>query len=95
MERGDVPLIGHIWLLAGFDADTIEGLTTPELLTPEGQTPLLLIPDSATPAQIDAAFHEAVSRLFFRRYGPVTMLRAIRAWDAIVEQVGEGAGAAD
>jgi hypothetical protein len=88
MGNQPVPLLGRVWKECGFDFDFDTDQDRPELFAPEGETPMLLVPERIGWQDLDDAFGMAIARLYLQRYGAVNLVRGIRAWDDIVADLG-------
>jgi hypothetical protein len=83
-----LPLIGQAWLLCGFDFDFDPGAEEPDLYAIPGETPLLLVPLGCAGRELERAFGWGIAQLYLQRYGVVNLVRGIRAWEAIVGDLG-------
>lgn len=90
-----IPLIGQAWLLCGFDYAFDTDQDRPRLFAAEGETPLLNLPAALAGDDLESAFFEALARLYFCRYGMVNLVRGVRAWDQIVQDLEQRNMAAD
>jgi hypothetical protein len=92
MGREELPPLGRVWVGARFALDIDQDQDIPETFAAGGETPLLVLPDGLTPAELDTQCAAAIARLFYEWYGEEQMIRCIRSWPAIVSYVGERAG---
>jgi hypothetical protein len=78
------------WLCNGFRVMEWDGAgERPEVFAPDGEVPVLMLPASCArcPHLRECAAGFAISDLYWQRYGWLALVRGIRAWDRIADDL--------
>jgi hypothetical protein len=77
------------WLCNGFRVLECEGFPFPEVFAPEGEVPVLVLSPqwACHPMLREIADGYAISDLYLQRYRWLALVRGIRAWDRIADDL--------
>jgi hypothetical protein len=79
------------WLCQGWRIMVRDDFPWPEVFEPDGATAVLVLPSpwATTPEGREAGVGVGIARVFLGRYGKVMLMRGIRCWPELAEQLAE------